>query len=279
MSAIASQVPKRNPSGFTPQPPYGPWADCGAGDDFFYQTDVDDFNSFATAAWTATENNAGTIALTAGGGGQLLFTTGTTGTNYASIQRAAANILCPQGTSAGKKLFFGARLQLASLNSGFIAGLVNSTTTPFTAGQITDGIWFSKAAGAIASNALMINVSAASTNLATALAFLPVAATEFDVAFYVDRNGNVQYSIGAQLFGWIPQSGTGASVTEPNPVPALPVLCPTGKLYSGNPASSGYTASGFTLPSVLLTPTAGVITSTTAAQTMTLNFIGVKRER
>lgn len=277
MSVIASQVPKRNPSGYTPQPPYGPWADCGAGDDFFYQTDADDFNGFVAGNWTATENNGGTVALTAGGGGQLLFTTGATATNYASIQRPAANIVVPQGASAGKKLFWAARLQLASLNSGFIAGLCDATTTPFAA--ITDGIWFSKAAGAIGSNGLMFNVSSGSTNLATALSFLPVAATEFDMAFYVDRNGNVNYSIGAQLFGWIPQSGTGASVTPPNPVPALPILCPTGRLYSGNPASSGYTASGYTLPTANLTHTAGVVTSAAAAQTMTLNFLGAKRER
>jgi hypothetical protein len=275
MSKIASQVPKRNPSGYTPQPPYGPWADCGAGDDFFYQTDADDFNCLPTAAWTATENNGGTIALTAGGGGLLLFTTGVVATNYASIQRAVANLVIPQGTNAGKKFFFGARLMLASLNSGFIAGVVNSTTTPFTAGQITDGIWFSKVAGAIGSNPLSINVSASSTNLATALSFVPTAATEFDVAFYVDQYGNVQYSIGVQLFGWIPQSGTSAVSTSG--VPTLPVLCPTGKLYSGNQPTT--VASGYTLPSANLSNTVGVITSTGAAQTLTLDFVGAKQER
>jgi hypothetical protein len=273
MSKIASQVPKRNPSGYTPQPPYGPWADCGAGDPFFYQEDYDDFNYLATGGYTTSAGGAGSVALSAGGGGYLLFTTAGATNNFESIQRGVGNVVVPTGTDAGKKLFYGARAQISDItNSAFILGLCDITATPFAG--ITDGIWFSKASG---STQVVLNISTSSVNLATNVVFTLVAATEFDVAFYVDRYGNVQYSIGAQLFGWIPQSGTGAASVAPEYYSSLPVLCPTGKLYSGNQPTT--TASGYTLPTANLSLTAGVQTGANAAKTMTLNFHGLMRER
>lgn len=274
---IPNQPPVRYPSGVASDPPYGPWADSGIGNPFFYHLFEDDFdNSIAVSnAWTVSATSGGTAAETAGDGG-LITLTPDAASDYVSIQLPKASFTLPQGTLAGKKLFFLTRLQVSSITeAGFVAGLVNTTTTPFTSGDITDGIWYSMATGG---TALKINVASGGTVLTTAVAtntYSIKAATNIDLAFYVDRYGNVQYSVGSQLVGWIPQSGTGAS-TGASGVPSLPVMCPTGKLYSGN--QPGTIASGYTLSTANLTPTLGV-TCVTAVATLKADFIGVGKER
>lgn len=278
MSVIPSQTPQRLPGGSTADPPYSPWADNGNGDPFFYHQFADDFDNAlgATGLYTITSVGGGTVVHAAGDGGLALFTTGAVATNFEEIQLPAASFTCPQGALAGKKLFWCARIQLSDVtNAGLVAGMVNTNTTPFTGG-ITDGIWFSKAS---ATTQLVMNVAAASSiksfNVATNTYAL-ANNVNFDLAFYVDKYGNVQYSVGSQLFGWIPQSGTGAS-TSANSYPSLPVLCPTGKLYSGNQVTT--TGSGYTLPSANLNVTLAVLAGTASAKTMTADFHGAAKER
>jgi hypothetical protein len=278
MAVIASQTPQRLTAGSTTDPPYGPWADNGFGNPFFYHQFADDFDnalgSSTNGLYTISAGGAGTVAHNAGDGGLALFTTaGATG-NYESIQLPAASFTAPQGALAGKKMFYIVRLQLSDItNSAFIAGMCATTTTPFTA--ISDGIWFSKASGG---TQLVINVAAASTvksfNVATNTYTL-VNATFIDLSWYIDKYGNVQYSVGSQLIGWIPQSGT--SAVSASGVPLLPVQCPTGKLYSGNQPTT--VATGYTLPSANLNVTLAVQTGANAVKTMTADFHGVAKER
>lgn len=281
MSVIASQVPQRLPAGSTTDPPYGPWADCGNGNPAFYHQFFDDFdyNLGVTGIYTITNVNGGTVAHVAGDGGLALFTTGAASGNPESIQLPFANFTLPQGALAGKKEFYLARLQLSDVtNSAFIAGLCNTTTTPFTA--ISDGVWFSKASGG---TQLVLNVASGGTtksfNVATNTYQL-TNAVNFDLAWYIDKYGNIQYSVGSQLVGWIPQSGTsavGSSAFGNVGVPLLPVNCPTGKLYSGNQPTT--VASGYTLSTANLNPTLGVQTGAASAKTMTVDFHIVSKER
>jgi hypothetical protein len=280
VTAIASQVPQRLPAGATSDPPSGPWADNGNGNPFFYHQFADDFdNALGTAnagsLYVISSGGAGSVTHSPGDGGLALFTTAATSGNYESIQLPAASFTAPQGALAGKKMFYIVRLQLGDVvNSAFIAGLGVTTTTPFSG--FTDGIWFSKAS---AGTQIVINIAAASTtksfNVATNTYSL-VNATFIDLSWYIDKYGNVQYSVGSQLVGWIPQSGTGAS-TPAGSYPSLPVLCPTGKLYSGNQPTT--VASGYTLPSANLNLTLAVQTGAAAAKTMTADFHGVAKER
>lgn len=275
MSVIPSQTPQRLPAGSTPESPYGPWADCGAGDPFFYHVFSDDFdNSLGVAGiWTASASSGGTAVHTAGDGGLALLTTPATSSDYVSIQLPAADFTLPQVALAGKKMFFGCRFQISDItNSAFVVGLIDTTATVFTA--ITDGIWFSKASG---STQIVLNTSIASTKLSVNVPtgdYSLVAATFIDVAWAIDRYGNILYSIapaiagGPLLFGWVPQSGTSVGT---------PVNCPTGKLYSGN--QPGTVASGYTLTTANLNPTIGIQAGAAAAKTLTADFIGVAKER
>lgn len=278
MSVIPSQVPQRLPAGSTSDPPYGPWADNGNGDPFFYHAFQDDFDNSlgSTTNGLYTITGTGTAVHTAGDGGLALLSTLATTPTFAVIQLPAASVSLPQGVLAGKKLFWAARIELSDVvASAFIAGLIDTTATAFT--TITDGIWFSKAGGSAQIN---LNIAAASTTVTFAVntaSYSLVNATFFDMAFYVDRYGNVQYSIGSQLFGWLPQSGTGASTVAPGFYPKLPVLCPTGKVYSGNQVTT--TSSGYTLSTANLNPTLGIQNSAAAIKTLTADFHGFAKER
>jgi hypothetical protein len=277
MTAVPNTTPTRFKSGYTPEQAFQAWADCGAGDPFFYHMDWDDFDeSLAVTGMYTTTLDGGTAALTAGDGGLGLLTTAAANNDFVTIQRPIAAWTIPQGALAGKKAFWAARLQLGDVtNSALIAGLCDTTATLFT--TITDGIWFSKASGG---TQLVLNIAQGGTKYSFNVATNTYAlanATPFDLAWYVDKYGNVQYSVGAQLFGYVPQSGIGTGTGAPQYYPANPVLCPTGKLYSGN---QPYTvASGYVLPTANLALTLGVQAGAAAAKTLIVDFHGAAKER
>lgn len=279
MAVIPSQVPQRIPAGAITDPPYGPWADIGTPNPFFYHLFSDDFDNAlgSTGLWTVTSSGTGSVVHTPGDGGQALFTTGATGTNFESIQLPAASFTLPQGALAGKKMGYLFRMIGMSdvVNSAFINGLCQTTTTPFAA--ITDGIYFAKAS---ASSQITLNIAAASSTFTYNIPqshYTLANNTQIDFSWTIDRYGNVLASIGSTLVGWIPQSGTGASVGT-NVYPKLPVLCPTEKIYSGNQPTTVATGV-FTLTTANLNATVALQTGAAAAKTMTVDFIGVAKER
>ena len=215
-----SQTPVRYPTGVATDPPFQPLAFYGNRNPFFYHEWEDDFDTLH-ATYTRTMTGNGTIAVAAGDGGQLLFTTNTTtpaGTDLCSIQLPAAGF----SFTAGKKSFFLARLQLAdATNAAFIAGLIQTTATPFT---VTDGLYFTKASGSTAVSLVSANASVLTT-LALPSTYATMANnTWLDMGWYVDRNQNVKAFIGYPLVGYQLQSGTGpvnsSGVTvEPFPGP------------------------------------------------------------
>jgi hypothetical protein len=278
MSVIPSQVPQRLPAGMTTDPPYGPWADIGNGNPFFYHQFADDFdNSLGpTGEWTITLDG-GTAVHTAGDGGLVTLTTSGSISTFVSMQLPAADFTLPQGALAGKKMGFLFRLTgLSNLNlSSFVIGMCDTTATVFTA--ITDGIYFHKGSGSTQISLLVASGGTTVTfNLPTA--DYPAANnTQIDMAWVIDRYGNILVSIGSQLVGWIPQSGTGGSIAAPGFYPSLPVLCPTSKFYSGNQPTT--VASGYTLTTAVLNPTIGIQAGGASAMSLTADFIGVSKER
>ena len=200
-----SQVPVRYPSGVSTDGPFRVLANYGFRNPFFYHEWEDDFDVL-NAAYVKTATGTGTVAPVAGDGGQLLFTTnGTTplATDIAALQLPAASF----SFTAGKKSFFLARIQLAdATNAAFLAGLIQTTATPFT---VTDGLYFSKASGSTAVT-LISAVGSVLTTLALPSSYATMANnTWIDVGWYVDRNQNVKAFIGYPLVGYALQSGTG----------------------------------------------------------------------
>lgn len=264
-----SPPPVRNPAGATSAPPYGMFADCGYGDPTFYHQFYDDFdNSLGPAGlWTITAAS-GSVAQTPGDGGLALFTTGSVSAQFAEIQLPAANVTLPGTTT--KKLFFAARFQLSDVLADVaIVGLCNTTATPFTA--VADGVYFSKPNGSAVLNLITV-VGGTATTWTIPTAFYTLAnATNIDVGFMIDRYGTLKVFIGSQLYGYIPQSGTGA-VSTVTGQSLLPVLGPA--LVIGYPNSTTWSQT-----SANLNPTAALQTQAAAAKTMTLDFIGVSKER
>jgi hypothetical protein len=300
--APASSPPSRLPSGSTTDPPYGPLAQSGFGNPFFYHQFQDDFDNALGVAglYTTTSSGSGSVAHTAGDGGLALFTTGALANNFESIQLPAASVTLPTtgssppGSSTSvKKLFYLVRLQVAAAStSSFIAGLCNTSTTPFTTGaqSVTDGLFFYKAAGGTALQVLNIASAGNSpsgsgfTNTFTipTVAYSIANNVNIDLAFAIDRFQNLSMYAGSQLVGWIPQSGTGAT-NVPAGTTILPVLGPALVNYNFLAQATG--AAGnvatpimFTLANLNLT-LAVSNGATAAATTMTADFHMFQKER
>lgn len=259
MALPASPRPARFPAGITTDFPYGPLAACGAGNPFFYQQFADDFTDSLNIAtfYTVSAGGAGSVALTPGGGGLALFTTAGASGNFESIQLPVANFVLPQGALAGKKLFYLVRLQLSDVtNSAFIAGLCNTTATPFTA--IADGIYFTKASGGTVLNIVSAVGSALTTTAIPVSAYTLANATNIDLSFHVSRDGELVVFVSPSMVGYVPQSGTGATTPTRGMVLRVP---------------------GLTFTAANLNITLGVQTGAAAAKTMTADFHGVLAER
>lgn len=260
MSLPASAPPTRLTSGSTTDFPYGPLADSGMGNPFFYHNFFDDFDNTLGAVngfYTITVNNGGTMVHTPGDGGLALFSTTAAASSFVSAQLPAASFSLPQGAGAGKKFFYLTRLQLSDVvASAFIAGVINTTVTPFAA--VADGIWFSKAIG---SGILNINTAVGSAVVTTALPAASYAlanATNIDLGFYIDRSGNLNIFTSANMVGFVPQSGTGAVLPVRGRV--LQIVAPA-------------------LTTANLTPTLAINETATANKTMTVDFHLAQKER
>jgi len=264
MALPRSAVPQRIPAGTTSDPPYGPLADCGMGNPFFYHQFEDDFDNTlgATGLYTVNKGSTGTAVHTAGDGGLITLTTAATNNDYVGIEVPVADYTLPQGAGAGKKLFFLARVQMSDVvNSALILGLCNATATPFA--SVTDGVYFTTAAGVLN---IVTNVGGASVvTPIPASAYSLVNATNIDLAYYIDWYGNVNVFVGAQLVGFIPQSGTGA--VNSAGVPTLPVVGRCLQLTTPN------------LTAVNLTPTMAIKATAAAAKALTADFWCVEKER
>lgn len=262
--AAPSQVPVRYPSGVTTDPPFGPLANYGLRNPFFYHEWEDDFDVL-NPSYTQTKTGTGAaIAMTTGQGGNLLFTASTVAGDACSIQLPEASF----GLAAGKKSFFLCRLALSDVtNAAFNVGLIQTTTTPFT---VTDGIYFNKASGSATNLQLVSAVGSVATDLVIpAAAYALAAGVTIDLGWYVDRSQNVYAFVGGQLVGWIPQSGTGA--VNSAGVPILPVVGPVAAIQqSVTPVALTAAALNFTL---------AVESGNTAGPTMTVDFAMAAQER
>ena len=255
-----SQVPVRYPSGVTTDNPFQALANYGFRNPFFYHEWEDDFSVVSTA-YTKTVTGTGTVASAAGDGGQALFTTNATtplATDIAAIQLPAAAF----SFTAGKKSFFLSRLWLSdATNAAFIAGLVQTTATPFI---VTDGLYFTKASGTTTVS-IVSAVGSVLTTLALPAPYSTMANnTWIDMGWYVDRNQNVKAFICYPLVGYQLQSGSG-------PVNVSGV---TVEPFPGPNASFAPTLTG-----AVLNYTLAVQSGTASSKTMTVDFAMSAKER
>ena len=254
--AVASPLPATFVAGVSLDQPWQPLAECGADNPFFYHTFSDDFDPYRSTDYTPTISGTGAaIAAVAGDGGIVQFTTGSTA-GVISLQRGVAVYTV---NSQPKKVFYEARLQMSAWATAGVTGvfgLIQTTTTP---GTVTDGVYFTlSAAGALAINSAVgsvITTVAIPTSAYTLTANQPI-----DIAFYINRNGDVLAYVDSSLVGYITQNLTGTA---------------------GNPNGSGPVARivAPTLTTAVLNPTLALIQAGTTVVTLKSDFQQVQKER
>lgn len=250
--AQPSPAPVRIPAGISTDFPWGPLANYGRPNPFGYHTWNEEFD-LLNPAYIATKTGVGTIAAGAAANGVATFTTAPLATDNAVLTLPFSTFQ----VTLGKKAFFLARLQLTNaLNASIMLGLMAATATPFT-GVPADGIWLYKSSGY-----LTFAMAHAAASVLTTVSIPPSSAmannTNIDIGFYVDRGGNIFAFIGAQLVGWLPQSGTAGQAGGRGPVASL--LPPV-------------------LTSALLMPVIAVQSGAAAAVTMSVDFAMAATER
>lgn len=259
-------TPSRFPQGITNAAAWQFFSAMGTPNPFFYHSYSDDFDLLlANTGWVTTETT-GTATQVAGNGGIVTLATAATVATFVSIQRPVATFT----PIAGKKTFFAARLNLLDVtNSVIVAGLMPITATPFTASA--NAIWISKTAGSLQ---FVLNVANAGVTTSTNIpltAFTPVNGASFDIGIAVTAGTtpNIPFSgpqiiasIGPNLVGFVPQSGTG-QVGSTNRAPNI----------NGTPALIT------TLQTTPLAPVVGVLSGTGAIETLNLDFVGAFQER
>lgn len=259
-----SSSPTRFTSGFTQDASYQPLGNIGIPDPFFYCYYEDDFVPYNSALYTATLDG-GTVAQTTstGGanvGGRVTLTTAAAASDYVTLQTTSAALQY----TATHKLFYSCRIQLAAIaGTGFIVGLLNAgATDPFA--TITDGIYISYTAGG---TTMTLTAVTGSVSVGTAsIPVAPVNTTDIDLAFVVDRLGNILVYAGNQLFG-----------NKTYQYENLAEYGAVAKLYSQN-ATAGTNIMTGAITSALLNPTIAVST-TAAAETLIADFQAAGFER
>lgn len=218
-----------------------------------YFDDFDYYNGPVTAATTngfVLSGTGATVAFTGADGGAINIIGATTGF-IATWQRGTGTFQLANGL----RTWFRALLAIDTLSNSeqLLAGLYNITTAPFTAGQITDGIWFSTATttGEISINAAQ-NGTVTTVDTGAAI----VAASQADLKW-----------------AWT------AGVYPSDPAANGRILWEvSGAGVSANLRGSFAAPASFPKASTLVTPSVG-IKATAATPTLTLDLLLAIKER
>jgi hypothetical protein len=285
-----SQTPVRYPSGVSTDQVFGPLANYGLPNPFFWHTVMDDFDGTPAgdeifSQQTATGTSAA-IAQTAGDGGLWTLTTGTASNNATTLATTVADFALPPATYAGtglttpiytgKKLIFLARIVATNVaQTSFIVGLTNHQTTPTVAG-ITDGVYIQITSATVAN---LIAVSGSTVQFtvpipAAVLALYYANLQWIDVGFEIDRSLNVYALFGFPLVGWQPPSAwTGVNNVNAQPTPKARVAAQQ-NFYNGTLIATPWTPTA-----VNLSPTIMAYSTGAASNTALVDFAIAAKER
>lgn len=267
-----SGQPTRFTNGLTQDASTQPLGGIGIPDPFFYAYYDDDFLPYNSALYTITAGGgsvtAATNATASGPGGRIIMTNGTTAGLYTAVQATNAGIRL----TAGVKAWYAVRMSLTSpiTATNFYVGLEQVTTTP---GTITDGILFNYV-GATGVLTGLVYSSTGGGNIGTVvIPFAPTAGVDFDLAFALDRLGNISFYAGQNLIGnKVLQDGSTGVGGNFNPGPLA-------KLYQSNSVGAYAPALTGAFSTVLLAPMLAIGSSSTAGPAMQVDFQGCGMER
>src|SRR5580692_2839533 len=211
-----------------------------------FSTDFDPYSYDATD-WTQ-QLGGGTIGLIAGDGGLLSFVT--LASAITSMEALPASIQLAKNFRA----WYSAQFTVDSVLGLVLHGLMNSTATPFTVGNQTDGVIF------LSDNtgALSIVVAVGGTRLVTALGVSLVAGALAKLSFYYD--GGVYALPNGRVVWEVTGPGVTTSARGEIKIPAAGTIA----AFPG---------------AVNLGPAMGVSASTAAARTMNVDYVYAAKDR
>jgi len=248
----------RIPNGVTNAAVYATMAAAGMPDPSWAHLYHNDFDTYLASDWTVTKVGAGTTALAAVDGGQLLITT------TAGAADAVYNQLTTAGfkLQAGKDMFFKFSGVLADVSTEvFYAGMIATSATPLAA---ADGIWITKAAGT-AALVLNIAIGGVLTTAPFPAAIALVAGVQFELGLHIDYLGNVEAFF---------NPGTGADWAQLGPDSNNPTLNARGRqVFVPNASITGG------LTQALLNPSFGILNTSAAAHTLGVDYVTAVRNR
>ena len=235
-------MPTRFTSGVSTRKKGHPFGEFPAPDPFRNVEYFNDFVGYVAGDWTVTETGSATQANADGDGG-LLLVTNASSDDDASFQQIVKEFITP---AAGKKIWFTSRVKVSdATQSDFIVGLHITDTTPLDA---TDGIFFKKDDGD-ANLDFYCQKDTGSGQLANAAIATVSDDTFMKLDFYFD---GYQY-----LYVYVDD-----------------VLKATQNLLGGStPAVTDY------LPNTDISLGFGIKNGAAAAKNMTIDYVGVAKER
>jgi hypothetical protein len=180
------------PNGVSNVGEHSPLADMGQPAATKFHTYFEDFDYYTAGNWTVTETQAGaTQALANGDGGLLLLTNTAADDDLVALQKVGESFLF----AAGKRLFFEARFKVSdATQSDVVMGLQITDTTPL---DVSDGVFFIKAAGSTTVNLLVEKNGTATTTSVTTLA----TDTFITLGFAYDGASAIEYSVNGVVAG------------------------------------------------------------------------------
>jgi len=209
-----------------------------------------DFDTFVAGDWTQ-QLNAGTQALIAGDGGILSVVSAVSVINSAEKNPADFQL------AKGFRAWYSTLLQVDSVLGLVIAGLLNATATPFTAGSQTDGVFFlTDNTGALS---IVVAVGGVKVTTAMGTSLVPGAVPNAKLSWYYD--GGVYASAPNGRIVW---EAKGAGVTN--------------VVRGSVPIPSAGTISAFP-GAVNIGPVFGVSATTAVARTLNIDYIWAVKDR
>lgn len=173
-------APSRFPNGVGNVAMRDAYGMLGMPDPTRYHNYMEDFDRYVAAEWTVTTvGTTPTAALANADGGELLLTTTAGATDSIFLQTKVESFLM----EAGKPAWFKTRFKMSDANTcNLVVGLQVTDTTPL---DVTDGIYFLKATGSTALQAIVRKDATTGSTSLSSIATI-ANATYYTLAWFYD---------------------------------------------------------------------------------------------
>ena len=204
----ALQTITRSPGGFVNRNIGHMFEDMFDTDPMFHHDYINDFDVSNAGDFTVTKVGTGTNVLTNGDGGRLLITNSAANGDSVTYTTATATYRMLSSVTSGvapRRTFFSAKFQSNDMTNTLIrVGLINLTTTPFTA---TDGVFIDKPNGS-ANFVGTCRVGSVSTSSGT----IATGANNTDLTLQLAYNGYDKATFGVNGVPQVIVGGAGAAI-------------------------------------------------------------------